>query len=104
MDTDTLGEVIKAEKEIQDSLEREKIKAFEWLDNVRKESEKEYSLEREKCRELSDEEMKKAHEEAEASAAGMLADAEERASKLENMTREVLAGIIIKHMNEILPG
>jgi len=104
MDTDTLGEVIKAEKEIRDSLEREKVKALEWLINVRRESEKEISQEREKCQESSDEHMKKAHEEAEAAAAGMLADAEERAGKLENMTREVLSGIIMKHMNEILPG
>jgi len=104
MDTDILGEVIRVEKELQASLEGEKIKARERLEVAQRVSENEILKEREKLQELYREQILKANQEAEAAAASVLEKAAADTLRIEQLTDEALRRIVMRQIRAILTG
>jgi len=103
MEKDILAKIIEVEKGIQERLESEKIKASEWVEKVRKESETEISREEEKANESCKKNIDEAVADAESKAYEILKDASALAEKLGTISDEQLEKVVLKHIASILP-
>ncbi len=103
MDKDVLGMVISVEKEIQASLEAEKVKASEWLEGIKKSSAEEFAREEALIVEDFQKSAATAMDAATAKAEAIIRDAEEEAGKLLSLSDGTLTEIIMKRISRILP-
>ena len=103
MENDLLDKIIAAEKEIKECLDDEKAKAREWLENVRKEAEEDFSREKARTTESFSETVETAKKEAEHKAALSLRAAEEQAERTEKVDDDTLRRAIMRHLHRILP-
>ncbi len=103
MEDDVLARVISVEKEIQACLEKERKKAQEWIEEVRKETEKEFIREEGLIREASKMSAEKAVDDAAARAKNIVGEAETKAERLLNVGDEILREIIMRRLYMILP-
>ena len=104
MERDILSQVIEAEKEIQQCLDLEKIKAREWLERVKKECEEEFIREEKNIKESLEKSTAEAAKEAEIKAAGTVSQASAAAERLAHIQDETLSMIVAKQISAILPG
>ncbi len=104
MEKDILGQVIEAEKELQQCLDREKVKAREWLEVVKKECEEEFIREEQRIKEMLEKSTADAVSKAHVKAAGIISQAEREAERLGRVPDEVLSKLVAKQINRILPG
>ena len=104
MEDDVLSRVVAVEKEIQQRLELERTNAREWLEKTRAEQERKFLEEETLIKKESDSVYGQAVKDAEARASEMLDEAREEAARLEKEDDEVLARIVMKHIDGILPG
>ncbi len=103
MEDDVLTRIISVEKEIQASLESERSKAREWLEEVRRETEGEFVKAEARIREASQKSLAKARKEATIKAENIVSEAEDEAARLRNLDDETLRGIIMRRLAMILP-
>lgn len=104
MEKDLLSQVIEAEKEIQQCLDLEKIKAREWLERVKKEYEEEFIREEKNINESLEKSAAEAAREAGARAAGTVSQAAAAAERLGRLQTETLSKLVAKQIAGILPG
>ena len=104
MERDILGQVIEAEKELQQSLDLEKNKAREWLERVKKECEEAFIREEKNIKESLEKSKAEAAGEAAVKAAGTESRAAAEAERLGRLQKEALSRIILKQIAGILPG
>ena len=104
MERDILSQVIEAEKEIQQCLDLEKIKAREWLERVKKECEEEFIREEKNIKESLEKSTAEAAREAGAKTAGTVNQATAAAERLGRVQTETLSKIVAKQIAGILPG
>ncbi len=104
MKEDILGEVIEVEKEIQKRLEVEKNKSQEWLEKVKRDAQKEILTEENSLKGSLEKAVKEAQLNAEKKASNISNDAHAKAERLENLSDEILKGIILRHITRTLPG
>ncbi len=104
MERDILSQVIEAEKEIQQCLDRERIKSREWLERIKKECEEEYRKEEQRITASLERSMAEAVSEAEAKAAGIISRAAGQTERLGHVQAGILSRIVAKQINRILPG
>ncbi len=103
MEKDILSQVIEAEKEIQQGLDLEKIKAREWLERVKKECEEAFTREDKNIREALEKTTAEAAREAGIKAAGTVSRATAAAERLGRLQTETLSRIVAKQIAGILP-
>ncbi len=104
MEKDILSQVIEAEKDIQQCLDREKVKTRAWLEQVKKECEEEYIREEQQINASLKQSTAEAAAEAEAQAEGIVSRAAEQTEHLGRVPAEALSGIVAKQIRRILPG
>lgn len=104
MEDDILAKVVEVEKEIQERIEIEKEKSRQWLDNVRKDTDKKLADTEAGLAESLEKAVMDARNNAENRASALLKDAGKLAEKFRGLSDETLTSIIIKHMSSILPG
>lgn len=102
MDKDILNEVIGAEKEIQDCIEREQSRIRELVENARREAEESVAQAVGECSVSRDREAQAARQEAEARARKVADEAAALAERLERLDDRDLAGIVLKRLPRIL--
>lgn len=103
MEKDILSQVIEAEKEIQQGLDLEKIKAREWLERVKKECEEAFTREDKNIKESLEKTTAEAVREAGVKAAGTVTRATAAAERLGRLQTETLSRIVAKQIAGILP-
>ena len=99
-----MSQVIEAEKEIQQCLDLEKIKAREWLERMKKECEEEFIREEKNINESLERSTAEAAKEAGDKAAGAVSQASAAAERLAHIQAETLSKIVAKQLSGILPG
>ncbi len=104
MEKDILSEVIEVEKDIQKSLDDEKVKARTWLEQVKKDSAQELAREEINITASLNEAIEVARKNAELKAAEIVRQAQVKAERFGTLTNDVLKQIIVKQLNRILPG
>ncbi len=104
MERDILSQVIEAEKDIQQFLDLEKIKAREWLERVKKECEEEFIREEKNIKESLEKSTAEAAREAGVKAAGTVSRAAAAAERLGRLQTETLSRIVAKQIAGILPA
>ena len=104
MERDILSQVVEAEKEIQQCLDREKVKAREWLERVKQECEEEFIREEKNIKESLERSTAEAAREAAVKAAGAVSRASADAERLGRLREEALSRIVAKQIAVILPG
>ncbi|KPJ99138.1 MAG: hypothetical protein AMK71_10185 [Nitrospira bacterium SG8_35_4] len=104
MEDDVLGKVVETEKEIQQKLEREKLKAAQWLEKIRAEAEKEVSATEDILKKSFADELHEIKRNAEQRASEIVIEEREKAAMLEKTGDDFLRKIISRHLREILPG
>ena len=104
MEKDILSKVIEVEKEIQERLREEKEKAHEWLEGVKKEIERDVSLQEEQLRESYTRGREDAKAEAEREAEKIVKDAASLAERYRRIIDETLEEIVKRHVLKILPA
>lgn len=103
MEKDLLRSVVEVEKEIQDSIEAEKIKAAEWLESVRVSCSKEIDDIRRQLEDNYSQSLERACSEAEQKGAKTIADANRLADFFKNLSEEIINRSVLKHISAILP-
>jgi len=104
MESSTLGRIISVEKEIQQQLDLERVKALEWLENEKSTYERKLLEEEGHIKQDFARELEQAVTEAEASASGLLDAARVAAATLENFDEKSLAQIVARYIGRVLPG
>ena len=104
MENNILREIIGVEKEIQQSLDQEKIAAREWLDARKKEIEKDL-VGQEKEIALSFQQARDdAAQDAEKKASELVEQAKKRMDRISHIENDILARIVTSQISKILPG
>ncbi len=103
MEDDVLTRIISVEKDIQASLASERSEAWQWLEEVRRETEGEFIKAEARIREASQKSLEKARKEATIKGENIVREAEENAARLRNLDDETLRGIIMRRLAMILP-
>ena len=104
MKKDLLQSVVEVEKEIQDSIEAEKLKAAEWLESVRVSCSKEIDDTRRQLEDNYSQSLEHACSEAEQKGAKIIADANRLADYFKNLPEEIINRSILRHISTILPA
>jgi len=104
MEKDILSQVIDAEKEIQQCLEAERVKAREWLERANKEAEEAMLLEQRKIKEMQEQSLAEADKQAAQKAEEIIREATAASEHLGQLKPEVLRSIVEQRIPGILPG
>ncbi len=104
MEKDILSEVIEVEKDIQKSLDEEKVKARTWLEQVKEDSAQELAREEINIKASLNEAIEVARKNAELKAAEIVKQAQVKAERFRKLTDDALNQIIGRQLNRILPG
>lgn len=103
MKEEILGAVVKVEKEIALAIESEKKRSQERLDALRKETGLTVTKEKKLLQHSLNQYITKARALSEEEASHLVADAEEAAERLGNISDDVLKKIIKKYITGVLP-
>jgi len=103
MEKDLLQAVIKAESEIQQSVESERKKAAEWLESVRISLSQELEIKKQQLDEEYTQSLAATCQECEFKAKKEIADINEMAEYLQNLSDDILLELIRGYLPEILP-
>lgn len=104
MEKGVLATIIEIEKEIEERLQKEKLKVDKWLNSAKRELEVEMTA---MVRELEDslqEAVSIARENAEKQSSTILNEAAKQSRLLSEIGEEILQRIITEHLRRILPG
>ena len=104
MENSTLGRIISVEKEIQQHLDRERLKALEWLENEKSAHERKLREEEEHIKQEFARKLEQAVTEAEASASALIDDAHAAAATLESFDEKSFVQIVARYIGRVLPG
>jgi hypothetical protein len=104
MENNILRDIIDVEKEIQQSLEREKVKAREWLDARKKEIESDSALQEQNIRQSYQQARDKAEQEASQIASELFELSRRQTDRLAHLENDILSKIVTNHISKILPG
>jgi hypothetical protein len=104
MDNNILRDIIDVEKEIQQSLEREKMKTREWLDVRKKEIESDSVLQEQNIRQSYQQSRENAEREASKIASELFEQSKLQTERLAHLENDVLSTIVTNHISKILPG
>ena len=104
MEEDILSKVIEVEKEIRKGLETEKVKAHEWLEKIKKESEEEIIKEEYRLKEAFESALVESGAYAKRKASEVLSETVLLSERLKAMPDETLSEIITRHIMKILPA
>ena len=104
MEKDLLRSVVKVEKEIQDSIEAERIKAAGWLESVRVSCSREIDDTRRRLEDNYSSSLECACSEAEQKGAKIIADAGRLADYFKNLPEETINRTVLKYISAILPA
>jgi vacuolar-type H+-ATPase subunit H len=104
MDNNILRDIIDVEKEIQQSLEREKVKTREWLDVRKKEIESDSALQEQNIRQSYQQSLENAKREASKIASELFEQSKLQTEMLAHLENDVLSTIVTNHISKILPG
>ena len=104
MENDILSEVIEVEKEIQKTLEDEKLKAHAWLEQVKKESADELAHEESVIKASMNKAIENAKKDADLKAAEIVRQTKIKADDFAKLTDTTLREAIVKRLTRLLPG
>ncbi len=104
MEKEGLGTLIEVEREIHERIEREKKKAEEWLETVRKQCLEGLMKEEEELKASLERAMADTAVAAEREALEIVEHAQAEADRLRGISRDLLQVIVMKHVVRILPG
>jgi vacuolar-type H+-ATPase subunit H len=104
MDNNILREIIDAEKEIQQSLDQEKLKMREWLAARKKEIESESALQEQHIILSYQHALDKAVQEAAKTASELFEQSKRQGDRLAHLKNDILVKIVTNHIGKILPG
>ena len=104
MEDSTLGRIISVEKEIQERLDLERAKAFEWLENQRTLYERKFLEEEDKIKNEFERKLERAITEAELSASAFVDDARAAGTSLDNLDERSIAQIVARYIGRVIPG
>jgi len=104
MDNNILREIIDAEKEIQQSLDQEKLKTREWLDARKKEIESDSAMQEQNIIQSYQRALDKAMLEAAKTASELFEQSKRQADRLTHLKNDILVKIVTNHIGKILPG
>ena len=104
MEDDILSKIVEVEKEIRKRLEIERNTTQEWLEKIKKDTEKELIMAEKELKESLNKAVQDAKSNAEKKASEILLDAQTKAERLEKLNDEILKMVILKHIIRILPG
>ncbi len=103
MEKDILTAIIETEKEIQESLERERHKSVMWLENAKKEIEAVIAAEELELEESCRKGVADARENARGRADALLRDVVEKCRRLTELSDEKLICLLMEHIGRIRP-
>lgn len=103
MEKDLLQSIVEVEKEIQDSIESERIKAAEWLESVRVSCSKEIDDTRKQLEDNYSQSLDRACAEAQQKSEKIIADANHLAGYLADLPEEFINRVVLRHIGAILP-
>ena len=104
MENNILREIIDVEKEIQQSLDREKLKTREWLDARKKEIESDSAMQEQNILQSYQQAHKNAEQEAAKTASELFEQSKQQTDKLAQLENDVLVKIVTNNFSKILPG
>lgn len=104
MEKNILRDIIDVEKEIQQSLDQEKLKTREWLDARKKEIESDFAMQEQNILQSYQHAQEKAEQEAAKTASELFERSKQQTDRLAQLENDILVKIITNHMSKILPG
>lgn len=104
MEDSTLGRIISVEKEIQQRLDLERAKVFEWLEDQRKICEKKLVEEEQHIKKELGQKLEQAVAEAESRASALINEARAAGTILQDLDKESRMRIVSRHIGRVLPG
>lgn len=104
MEDDILREIIGVEKEIQQSVDLEKLNMSKWLEAKKSELEERFARGEEEIQESFRRSHETAIENARNGAANILTEAQQQIARLNQLSNDVFSGYVKNHLHEILPG
>jgi len=104
MEDDVLRKVVEIEKEIQQKLGKEKLKAGQWLKKIRAEAEKEVSRIEDALKKSFADELEAIKNQAQQRAAEIVKAERKKAAILEKTGDDIVRKIVSRHLKQILPG
>ena len=102
MDKDILNDVIEAEREIQRCVEEEQARLRAWIDQVKRESAEAVARAEQNDGEELVRAVEAARRQAEAAAKQVVAAAEARAERFQNLQDGALTAVVMKRLPRIL--
>jgi vacuolar-type H+-ATPase subunit H len=104
MENDILREIIDVEKEIQQSLDRAKIRTSEWLDARKKEIEDDLAGQEKEIAGSFQLAREHAVQDAVKKASEFVEQAKRQTEQIAHLENDTLVKIVMNHIHEILPG
>ncbi len=104
MENNILREIIDVEKEIQLSIDKEKVSIGEWLDAKKKEIEQEAAKEEKDIVASFEQAREHTIRDAAKRASELISEAEKQSDRIKHLKSQTLSGIVINHIHKILPG
>ena len=104
MENDILRGIVEVEKDIRQRLEIERKRVTEWLEEVKKELENKVLAEESGLKDTLSRTAEDSRSDAQVEASGIIDEAQKYATKLENLSDELLKKIALRHLSCILPG
>lgn len=104
MENNILREIIDVEKEIQQSLDQEKLKTREWLDARKKQIEIDSATQEQNILQSYQRAHENAEQEAAKTASELFEKSKQQTDKLAQLENDVLVKIVTNHISKILPG
>ena len=103
MENDILREIIDVEKEIQQSVDLEKLAMSKWLESKKSELEEGLARGEEEIQESFRRLREAAIENARKRASNIFTEAEQQAARLIQLRNDDLTAYVMNHLHEILP-
>ncbi len=104
MENNILREIVEVEKEIQQSIDRAKASASEWLDSCKKEIEEELARKEKEVLASFEQARSDTMRNAANRASDLVAETEKQADRMKHLKNETLSDIVMNHLHKILPG
>ena len=103
MENNILREIIDVEKDIQQSLDLEKLKMREWLDTRKKEIKNDAAKQEQTILQSYQHAHDNAEQEAAKSASELFEQSKRQTDRLAQVENDILVKIVTNHLNKILP-
>ena len=104
MEQDILREIIDVEKEIQRSVDLEKLNMSKWLEAKKSDVEERFARGEEEIQASFQRLQAIAIENARSRASNIFTEAKQEIAGIHQLSNEVLSNYVMNHLHEILPG